>query len=116
MRHGNRAGLTVIEIVIAILILSVGGLALAGSSALMIRRLAESARGTTAAAVAARRLESSFATSCGALTGGGEDAFGVRSDWFVSGAASSIDIRQRVTYPTRRGYRSEDFLTAAPCD
>lgn len=116
MKTRARRGLTLIEIVVAILILSVGALALAGSSAVMVRRMAESARGAAAASVARSRLESSFATQCTALSSGGELILGVQSDWSVSGSAKSTDIRQRVTYPTRRGTHTDDFLTAAPCE
>lgn len=115
METRARRGLTLIEIVVAILILSVGALALAGSSALMVRRMAESARGAAAASVARSRLESSFATPCTALSGGGELILGVRSDWSVAGSVNSAEIRQRVTYPTRHGAHTDDFLTAAPC-
>lgn len=111
-----RRGLTLIEVVIAILLLSVGALALEGSSALMIRRLAESKRAATAQNVARTRSESSLSTECGALTSGSEQAFGVQSQWTVGGNAGSIDIEQRLTYPTRRGQHSEKFLTAALCD
>jgi prepilin-type N-terminal cleavage/methylation domain-containing protein len=116
MQEINRDGMTLIEIVIAIVLLSVGALALAGSSALMVRRLAESSRGTAAAAVAAKHIESSFAKPCSAIAGGNEELFGVSSDWSVSPSVSLTDIRQRVTYGTRRGLHSEEFLTAASCN
>ena len=116
METDTRRGLTLIEIVVAILILSVGALALAGTSAVMVRRMAESARGGAAASVGRSRLESSFATPCPALSGGGELILGVRSEWSVFGGTNSADIRQRITYPTRRGAHTDDFLTAAPCE
>ena len=115
MQRRSRTGLTLIEIVVAILVLSVGALAFAGSSAVMVRRLAESARGAAAASAARSRLESSFARACDVLTSGSEQSFGVRSDWSVTGSGRTSDIRQRITYPTLRGSRNEDFLTTAPC-
>ena len=111
----TRAGLTLIEVVIAILILSVGALALAGSSAVMVRRLSDSARNSVGASVGRSRIESSLAAPCSALTGGSEQILGVRSDWSVAGAQNSADIKLRVTYPARRGPHSEDFISSAPC-
>lgn len=112
----SRRGLTLIEVVIAILLLSVGALALEGSSALMIRRLAESRRAATAQNIARARSESSIAKNCSAVTSGSEQTFGVQSQWTAGGSASAIDIEQRLTYPTRRGQHSEKFLTSALCE
>lgn len=115
MKRKSRAGFTLVEVVVAILLLSVGGLALAGSAAVMARRMAETARSEAAVSVGRSRAEISFATPCGALAGGNERVLGVRSDWSVSASAGSTDISQRITYPTRRGDHFDDFLTAAPC-
>lgn len=112
----SRPGLTLIEVVIAIVLLSVGALALEGSSALMIRRLAESKRAATSQNIARARSESSIARDCSALTSGSEQTFGVQSQWTVGGNASSLHIEQRLTYPTRRGQHLEKFLTAALCE
>lgn len=111
----KRNGLTLVEIVVAILILSVGALALAGTSALMVRRMAESASGAAAASVGRNRLESSFSSPCSALTSGNEQLLGVRSEWSTTGSAYSAAISQHVSYPTRRGAHTDHFLTAAPC-
>ena len=108
-------GFTLIEVVIAILILSVGALALAGSSAVMVRRLADSSRNSAGASVGRSRIESSFAAPCNALTAGSEQISGIRSEWSVSNAQNSADITQRVTYPTRRGTHSENFKSSIPC-
>jgi prepilin-type N-terminal cleavage/methylation domain-containing protein len=111
----TRTGLTLIEVVIAILILSVGALALAGSSAVMVRRLSDSARTAAGASVGRSRIESSLAAPCSALAGGSEQILGVHSEWSVAGTQNSADIKQRVTYPARRGPHSEDFISSAPC-
>lgn len=111
----TRRGLTLIEIVVAILILSVGALALAGASALIVRRLSESARSASATTIARNRLESSQSLPCSAITSGSEQILGVRSEWSTTGSAYSAAISQRVSYPTRRGAHTDRFLTAAPC-
>lgn len=115
MEPGSRAGVSLIEVVVAILVLAVGVLALAGSAAVTLRRMSDTARGTAAASVARSRAESSFSRSCAALGSGNERMPGLRSEWSIAGGAGSADITQRVTYPTRGGDHTDEFLTAAPC-
>ncbi len=115
MEPGSRTGVTLIEVVVAILVLAVGALALAGSAVVTLRRMSDSARGTAAASVARSRAESSFSRPCAALGSGSQRLLGVRSEWSIAGGAGSADIRQRVTYPTRGGDHTDEFLTTAPC-
>lgn len=115
MHRKARAGVTLIEVVVAILLLTVGALSLAGAAAVTVRRMGESARRATAVSVARARAESSFAAPCTALTDGSEQLLGVRSEWSIASAAASAEISQRITYSTRRGSHADDFLTAAPC-
>ena len=91
----NRSGFTLIEVVIAVTLLSVGLLALAGTSGLIIRRLAESRGSANAVTLAKSRSESSFAQQC---------------------TAFAVDIRQRVEYSTPRGARAHEFLTSVLCE
>ncbi len=111
----SQVGLTLIEVVFAILILSVGALALAGSSAVMVRRLSDSERTASGVSVGRSRIESSFAVPCDALAGGSEQILGIHSEWSVAGTQNSADIKQRVTYPARHGPHSEDLISSAPC-
>jgi prepilin-type N-terminal cleavage/methylation domain-containing protein len=115
MERRSRAGVTLIEVVVAILVLAVGTLALAGSAAVTLRRMSDSARGAAAASVARSRAESSFSRLCAALGSGSQQLLGVRSEWSIAGGAGSADISQRVTYPTRGGDHTDEFLTTAPC-
>ncbi len=115
MQQGFRTGVTLIEVVVAILVLAVGALALAGSAAVTLRRMSDTARGTAAASVVRSRAEQSFSRPCAALGSGSQQLLGVRSEWFIAGGAGSANISQRVTYPTRGGDHSDEFLTAAPC-
>jgi prepilin-type N-terminal cleavage/methylation domain-containing protein len=115
MKRISRAGVTLVEVVVAILVLSVGALALAGSAAVMARRMAESARAGAAVSVGRTRAELSFATRCAALADGDERLLGVRSEWSIAAAAASADISQRITHRTPRGDHFDEFLTAAPC-
>src|ERR1700694_2266503 len=110
----ERTGVTLVEIVVAIVALAVGALALAGSAAITLRRMSDSSRGAAAASVARSHSETAFSQSCAALSSGNQRMRGVQSEWSVAGRAASADIRQRVTYTTRGGNHTDDFLTAVP--
>jgi prepilin-type N-terminal cleavage/methylation domain-containing protein len=112
----NVRGVTLIEIVVAIVVLSVGALALAGSAAVMLRRMSDSSRGAAAASVARALNEAAFSRSCATLSSGNKQTAGIQSEWSVGASAASTNIRQRVTYATRGGSHTDDFLTAVPCD
>jgi len=116
MKRCYRAGVTLIEVVVAMVVLTTGLLALAGSAAVTIRRMAETSRGVSAASVGRSRAESSFALPCVALGSGSETVFGVRSEWSVTRSSAAADITQRITYSTRRGDHADDFMTAVPCE
>lgn len=115
MKRISPTGFTLIEVVVAILLLSLGALALAGSAVVMARRMGESARATTAVSVGRTRAELSFATPCEALAAGSERARGAFSEWSIAAGTVSADITQRITHPATRGDHFDDFLTAAPC-
>jgi prepilin-type N-terminal cleavage/methylation domain-containing protein len=111
----SEAGVTLIEVLVATLVLSVGALALAGSAAVTVRRMAESSRAGDAASVARSRAESSFSRTCTTLSSGNQQTRGVRAEWFITGGMVSAEIRQRLTYRTQSGDHTDEFLTAAPC-
>jgi prepilin-type N-terminal cleavage/methylation domain-containing protein len=115
MSRGPHRGFTLIEVVVAIVILAAGALALAGSAAVTVRRMSEASRRSSGVTMARSRAEAAMASTCGSLASGSETARGVRSEWVVSVGAISTELSQRVSYPTSRGTRSDDFLTAAPC-
>ncbi len=113
-RHGT--GFTLIEVVVAILLLAVGVLALAATTAVTVTRMSESGHLATAASVARGRAESSFAESCSAITSGAERLFDLRSDWSASPGPVSTDLTQSVSFAAVRGDHTDSFLTSAPCD
>jgi Tfp pilus assembly protein PilV len=93
MRHPDRsrlektrAGLSVIEVLFALVLVSVGLLGIAGTSALAIRSAAFAAREHRAARVAAARVARLTAAGCSVVQQSGEardDATGVSEHWTV---------------------------------
>ena len=115
MRIHHRAGYTLIELVVALLVFSVGGLGLVATSAVIGRELSANAVRERAGRIAATRLEI-LAAECGVATGGRETIGGIRSEWSVSFPDSSrVSLVESVTYPTRRGGRTDTYRAVLPC-
>jgi len=115
MKERLQTGFTLVEVVVAILVLAVGVLALAGTTAVTARRMSQSGRLAAVASVARSRAESSFAESCAAVTSGSERLFNVRSEWSASVGVTATDITQSVTFAALQGDHTDSFLTSAPC-
>ena len=115
MNERQPAGFTIVEVLVAMLVLAVGVLALAGTTAVTVRRMSQSGRLAAAATVARRRAESSFAGSCSAVTSGSERLFNVSSEWSASVGPTAADITQSVTFAAPQGNHRDSFLTSAPC-
>jgi prepilin-type N-terminal cleavage/methylation domain-containing protein len=112
----RQPGFTLIELVIAIVLLSVGAIALAGCAAAITRQMTVSARRSRAAMIARSRAEESQSRPCSALTGGSEELQGIRSDWDVSTSSVSAELGQQVEYRSLFGQRMDMYRTAAPCE
>ena len=107
----NRRGFTIVEILVAVIVLSIGVLALAGTLGTITRMMSNGQQKTRAATVAASILDSlrnkaySSIPKCSGLSNGSESTnrYGTRytSSWTVSQTASgtSRDVRIVVSYP-----------------
>lgn len=116
----SEAGFTLVEVLLAVMVLGVGITALVGSSALVTRMVSRGQMSTRAAEVAAARLDTlrllAFATSprCthaqfanGTKTNG---ASYVTEAWTVTAAGKSRTIREIVTQQNARGKTHADTL------
>jgi prepilin-type N-terminal cleavage/methylation domain-containing protein len=74
-RIRNERGFTIVEVIIAILVLTVGILALSGTSALVTRMIARGSRAAMAASFAAERMEVLRPQGCIARTGGSDTLY-----------------------------------------
>ena len=77
----SQQGFTLVELLVAVVIFSVGLLALASSSAVMMRTLGESQSKTVAAAVAESRFERIRSTACANRTGSVNDSQGLAAKY-----------------------------------
>jgi prepilin-type N-terminal cleavage/methylation domain-containing protein len=114
----NETGFTIIEVLIAITMLSIGLLGTLGATAATIRVLGESDRMVTAAYQATQRLERLEALACDAATSGTDTQQGIALAWTVGGAATDRTraIMLTATYPMSRGrVRVDTFEKALQC-
>jgi len=114
-RIRRRAGLTLIEVVIAILVFAVGGLGLAASSAALARQMSGSVLRARAAAIAATRAEEMHAAGCSGSSNGDERILGVRSLWEIASAGAAT-LEQTLERNDGYGLHSDRFLSAASCE
>jgi prepilin-type N-terminal cleavage/methylation domain-containing protein len=118
----NQRGFTIIEILVAITILSVGLLSLAAGSGAVYRMLGQGKRATRAGAMALGRMEilrrtaNSTNPRCTSLASGTASYAGsVSESWTVSGSGNLRSVTVRVTYPTNRGTTADSLSTIIGC-
>lgn len=118
------SGFTLIEVLVAIVVLGIGIIALAGSSAMVTRMIGRGKVETRAAQAASRRIEAlrlaAYSTSprciAGAFaTGGPVTANGITESWVVPAAGKLRNVQVNVTYRTARGPRTASLQTRIEC-
>ncbi len=123
MKH-TSPGFTLVEVLVALIVLSVGILALTGSSSLVTRMIGRGKVETQAALAASRRLELLRLAAAGSnppctspafASGGPVSAGRLSESWSVSPSGSVRRVRVIVTYLTVRGSRSAVLESSVPC-
>jgi Tfp pilus assembly protein FimT len=111
----RRRGYTLLEIVIALFLFTVGGLALVAISAVIGRELDANAVRERAGRIAASRLEV-LGANCRGASGGREIIGRIESEWSVSFPDSShLSVLESIKYPTRRGGRTDLYRATLAC-
>jgi prepilin-type N-terminal cleavage/methylation domain-containing protein len=123
MNH-PRAGVTLVEIMVAVVVLAIGILALTGSSAMVTRMIGRGKVETHAALRASRRVEllrlAAGSTSPRCLSpnfgsGGPLRIDGLSESWIVASEGKVRRVRVTVSYLTLRGTRSAVLETGIDC-
>jgi prepilin-type N-terminal cleavage/methylation domain-containing protein len=119
-----NGGLTLVEVLVALIVLAVGILALSGSSSMITRMIGRGKSETHAAMAASRRVEllrqvarstNPRCTSAEFVSGGPVIEDGLTQSWTVTPTGPVRRIRVTVTYLTVRGIRSAVLETAIAC-
>jgi len=109
------AGYTLVEVVIALLLFTVGALALVATSAVIGRELNANAIRERAGRMAESRLEL-LGAGCRGATAGREARGGIESEWSVDSHDSAhVSLLESIVYPTRRGSRTDSYRVTVPC-
>ena len=115
MRKGRIAGYTLIETVVALLLFTVGGLAMVSTSASIARQMSSNALRERAGRMAASRLEI-LGAGCRIATSGRESFQQIESEWTVTaGDSARLSVAGSVSYPTARGRETDLFRAVLPC-
>jgi type IV pilus assembly protein PilV len=113
----NARGFTVVEVLIAVLILSVGLLGLVGTAAVTTRMIGQGHRYSEASALAAQRFEMLRSQPCPSMSGGSTSEGRFVVTWTLqtvaSGRAQAVTLV--VESPTTRAMRADSFATTIPC-
>lgn len=124
MSTRNRRGFTIIEVMLAVVMLTVGVMALASGSASVSRMIGRGRTDTMAADVLTsrsdqlRRIAASTNPPCTALTNGNAVTQGITEQWTLQGAVGGVSqqVRLIVSYRTARRARADTTVITLYCD
>ena len=86
----QRRGTSLVELLIALVIVTIGLLALAGAAAVVAREAGVSRREITVAAAARNRLERLASSPCRSLVDGANASGGITERWTISAASNGM--------------------------
>lgn len=113
-RKTPRPGFTLVEVIVAILLLTIALLALEGSAAVTVRELGDGQRETLATRLAERQRERAFAGTC-ATSSGNDSANGVGASWAAAPTGQRTRVTQHTSFDTRFGIRQESYSAVGRC-
>lgn len=111
----RSAGYTLIEVVIALVVFTVGALALAASSAIIAQVMATDALRERAGRIAVSRI-ALVKSQCRFAASGSEKVQQMESTWSVARAyRSRVSVTESVSYASPRGPRTQSYRTTIWC-
>jgi type II secretion system protein I len=111
-----RGGFTLVEVLVAIVIIEIGLLALTASSAVVIREILFVRARTTALEVARNRVESIAASPCRGSNGSASPKAGFRENWSSRLIpVATREVRDSATFTVQRLTRTVVLQTRTPC-
>ena len=111
----QRAGFTLVELLVAMMVFAVGMLGLAATAATVTKLMGGAKRQTIASTVAQSRMELLRASPCGALVAGTETSRGVTNKWTVEPITRGVNVTDTVTFRSARGVTYKVYKTTLPC-
>lgn len=114
MKVTRRDGLTLVEILIAMLVFAIGALGLAASSASLARQMSWNADRSRASTLARTRIEKTTASRCASASGSDRSGT-VMSDWIAADEGSDVTLQQTVIRLDSRAPHVDVFRAASSC-
>jgi prepilin-type N-terminal cleavage/methylation domain-containing protein len=119
----DRSGFTLVEVLVAVMVLSVGVTALVGSAGVVTRMVGRGQMGSRAAQTASGTLEqlrmwaNSTSPRCtsGSFVGSTTTTRGITQKVVISGAGTTRTIIDSVSYGTVKGTHRDVFTTQVRC-
>lgn len=122
MKRPREAGFTLVEVVVAMLILTTGLLAIAAGSGSVFRMLGSGRRSTLVSSIAQARLETlrrdanRTVPRCTALSAGSAiQSGGITERWLLTTSGNTRIITEIVTQPTPRGTSTDTVVATIEC-
>lgn len=113
--RSHRAGFTLIEVLLAVVLIDVGLLALVAGSSVLMRQAAEVRARSDALRAANNRIQSLAAGPCASISGSsaGRD---MREQWAVTVEPNRVrEVRDSVVFTAAGVERAVSLLTRLPC-
>jgi prepilin-type N-terminal cleavage/methylation domain-containing protein len=111
----REAGYSLIELVVAIVIVSVGLLAMAGTASMIITTMTSSQTQNIASAVAEARFERLRSVACTARSSGTATTRGIKESWTRVPVARADDVTVTVTMLSYHRSKTQTFQSYLPC-
>ena len=110
-----RHGFTVIEMIIAIIVMAVGVMGLAGTARYVAMQMGNGSTQTIAATFATKVSDSLSARRCAAIVGGTQTKRGVTITWTVADSSRTKWVTEQVQYKTKSGPKTLNYVTVIQC-
>jgi Tfp pilus assembly protein FimT len=110
-----RPAFTIVEMLVAIVVSTIGLIALAATSGLVAAHVGDGGRLTAAAHAARSVLDSLGAQRCDAIVGGSAARDGIAVEWAVSRDSTAAQIELITGATLRRGSRRDTYSLVVPC-
>ncbi|MEK6610292.1 MAG: prepilin-type N-terminal cleavage/methylation domain-containing protein [Gemmatimonadota bacterium] len=111
----NAKGFSLVELMVAMIILTVGVLGLAASARYVTSMTGQGGRFGGSAAVASTRFEQLRATSCATLAAGSATTGKYSESWTVTASGLLRTVTETVSYNNGSSLRSDVFASTISC-
>ncbi|MGI8617840.1 MAG: type IV pilus modification PilV family protein [Gemmatimonadaceae bacterium] len=115
-RNGRRTGFTLVELIVAMLMLTIGLLGLAGVGAVVLKQMRGGTYQTIAASIAQSRFEQFEGDPCASIASGTATVRGMTEKWTAAALGSRAKaIRDTVTFLGTSGTKKVGIHTVVAC-